>query len=69
MLRACQDEALKQYLADKKQKQSLGQKIDVVLKAIRVCLVHGDLPQAKKHIETAHECVVPCHAVSRRLPN
>lgn len=52
-----QDEALKQYLADKKQKQSLGQKIDVVLKAIRVCLVHGDLPQAKKHIETAHECV------------
>lgn len=49
------DEALKMYLEPKEQKQSLGQKIDMILKAIRVCLVHGDLAQAKTHIETAHE--------------
>jgi len=45
------------YLEKRKQKMSLGQKIDLALKAVRVCLVHGDLPAAKTHIKTAHECV------------
>merc|ERR1719163_1564135 len=49
------DEAVKMYLEKRKQKMSLGQKIDLALKAVRVCLVHGDLPAAKTHIKTAHE--------------
>lgn len=49
------DEALRMYLEKKEQKQSLGQKIDVALKAVRLCLVHADLGGAKQHIETAHE--------------
>lgn len=50
-------EALSVYLAEKQQKQSTGQKIDVELKVIRLCLMHGDTVLAKEHIDTAKELV------------
>lgn len=42
-------------MGKKEQKQSTGQKIDIALKVIRLCLMHGDLAGAKSHMTTATE--------------